>query len=108
MSNADMTVDIINVIRRYAVGASLLNHEDRIKQAVAKLKANHSFDPIELGWLKMIEANLLQENVLDESVFDKEVIFRNKGGFKRIDKDFKFQLRSLIAELNKYLYDDAA
>lgn len=106
-TNADMTVDIINVIRSYAVGAPLLNHEDRIKQAVAKLKANHNFDQIELGWLKMIEANLLQENVLDESVFDTEVIFRNKGGFKRIDKDFKFQLRALIKELNKYLYDDA-
>jgi len=50
----------------------------------------------------------LQENVLEESVFDNEVIFRNKGGFKRIDKDFKFQLRALIEELNKYLYDDAA
>ena len=107
-TNADMTVDIINVIRRYAIGATLLNHEDRIKQAVAKLKANHNFGPIELGWLKMIEANLLQENVLDESVFDTEVIFRNKGGFKRIDKDFNFQLRALIEELNKYLYDDAA
>ena len=107
-TNADMTVDIINVIRSYAIGAPLLNHEDRIKQAVAKLKANHNFDQIELGWLKMIEANLLQENVLDESVFDTEVIFRNKGGFKRIDKDFKFQLRALIKELNKYLYDDAA
>ena len=31
-----------------------------------------------------------------------------KGGFKRINKDFKFQLHALIAELNKYLYDDAA
>lgn len=107
-TNADMTVDIINVIRKYAVGAPLINHEDRIKQAVAKLKANHNFGAIELGWLKMIEANLLQENVLDESVFDTEVIFRNKGGFKRIDKDFKFQLKSLIAELNTYLYDDVA
>ena len=107
-TNADMTVDIINVIRKYAVGAPLINHDDRIKQAVAKLKANHNFGAIELGWLKMIEANLLQENVLDESVFDTEVIFRNKGGFKRIDKDFKFQLKSLIAELNTYLYDDVA
>ena len=82
--------------------------EDRIKKAVAKLKANHNFSPVELGWLNVIEANLLQENVLEESVFDNEVIFRNKGGFKRIDKDFKFQLRALIDELNKYLYEDAA
>lgn len=108
VTNADMTVDIINVIRKFAVGTPFMNHEDRIRQAVAKLKAAHSFGPIELGWLKMIEANLIQESVLEESMFDTEVIFRNKGGFKRIDKDFNFQLKSLINELNMYLYEDAA
>ncbi len=108
VTNADLTVDIISVIRTCAIGSPLLSHEERIKKAIAKLKANHSFTPVELGWLSVIEANLLQENVLEESVFDNEVIFRNKGGFKRIDKDFKFQLRALIAELNTYLYEDVA
>ena len=108
VTNADLTVDIISVIRTCAIGSPMQSHEDRIKKAIAKLKANHDFSPVELGWLNVIEANLLQENVLEESVFDNEVIFRNKGGFKRIDKDFKFQLRALIEELNKYLYDDAA
>ena len=32
-TNADMTVDIINIIRRYAVGSPLLNHEERIHRA---------------------------------------------------------------------------
>ena len=108
VTNADLTVDIISVIRTCAIGSPMQSHEDRIKKAVAKLKANHNFSPVELGWLNVIEANLLQENVLEDSVFDNEVIFRNKGGFKRIDKDFKFQLHALINELNKYLYEDAA
>ena len=48
------------------------------------------------------------ENTIDESIFDSEVIFRNKGGFKRIDKEFNFQLKALINELNIYLYEDIA
>lgn len=107
-TNADLALDIISVIRACANGSPIMSHEDRIKRAVQKLKAAHKFDPVELGWLNVIEANLIQENVLEESMFDREVIFRNKGGFKRIDKDFKFQLKSLISELNVYLYEDVA
>ena len=107
-TNADMTVDIISVIRSYAVGSPLLDHEERIHRAFQKLKAKHDFNPVEQHWLSVIEKNLLMENTIDESVFDTEVIFRNKGGFKRIDKDFSFQLHALIEELNTYLYEDAA
>ena len=108
VTNADMTVDIINIIRRYAVGSPLLSHEERIHGAFKKLRANHDFSVVEQNWLKMIESNLLQECTIDETVFDTEVIFRNKGGFKRIDKDFNFKLKSLIDELNVYLYEDVA
>ena len=107
-TNADMTVDIINVIRRYAVGSPLLNHEERIHRAFQKLKTNHTFNPVEQHWLTIIESNLMLENTIDESIFDTEVIFRNKGGFKRIDKEFNFQLKALINELNVYLYEDIA
>lgn len=108
VTNADLAIDIISVIRTCAIGSPILSHEDRIKRAVQKLKSAHNFGPVELGWLNVIEANLIQENILEESIFDSEVIFRNKGGFKRIDKDFKFQLKALINELNVYLYEDAA
>ena len=107
-TNADMTVDIINIIRRYAVGSPLLNHEERIHRAFQKLKTNHNFNPVEQHWLAIIESNLMVENTIDESIFDSEVIFRNKGGFKRIDKEFNFQLKALINELNIYLYEDIA
>lgn len=107
-TNADMTVDIINIIRRYAVGSPLLNHEERIHRAFQKLKTNHNFNPVEQHWLAIIESNLMVENTIDESIFDSEVIFRNKGGFKRIDKEFNIQLKALINELNIYLYEDIA
>ena len=106
--NEDMAADIINVIRSYAVGVPLLSHEERIKRAFQKLRQKHSFNPVELQWLLLIEKNLLVENTIDETVFDTEVNFRKKGGFKRIDKEFSFRLKELIDELNVYLYEDVA
>ena len=106
--NADYVADIISVIRSYAVGAPLLNHEERIKRAFQKLRQNHQFTPVEDHWLLMIESNLLVENTIDETIFDDVYIFKSKGGFKRIDKEFNFQLKALINELNIYLYEDVA
>lgn len=108
VNNVQMTVDIINLIRSYANGTPILNHEDRITMAFQKLRQNHQFTPVEDHWLLMIESNLLVENTIDETIFDDVYIFKSKGGFKRIDKEFNFQLKALINELNIYLYEDAA
>lgn len=106
-TNAELAFDIISVIRTCAIGVPIISHEERIKKAVQKLKSNHNFSLVEENWLKMIESNLLQENVLEKSIFDRVVIFRNKGGFKRINKDFNDKLEEIIDELNVYLYEVA-
>lgn len=108
VNNVQMTVDIINLIRSYANGTPILNHEDRITMAFQKLRQKHKFTPVENHWLMLIESNLLVENTIDETIFDEVYIFKSKGGFKRIDKEFNFQLKALINELNIYLYEDVA
>ncbi|MFI3213800.1 MAG: type I restriction-modification system endonuclease [Eubacteriales bacterium] len=105
MKNEDIVADIINLIRSVAVGAELMDHNARIQKAVAKLKKAHNFSKMELDWLSNIEKNLLIETVLNEETFNAG-IFRDKGGFKRIDKIFKNKLKEYIIELNEYLYDD--
>lgn len=105
MKNEDIVADVINLIRSVAVGAELMDHNERIQKAVAKLKKVHNFSKMELDWLSNIEKNLLIETVLNEETFNTG-IFRDKGGFKRIDKIFKNKLKEYIIELNEYLYDD--
>ena len=105
-SNQDMTADIISLIRRYALGTELLDHETRIKNAVARLRKAHDFTGPELTWLERIERYLLEENILTAETFDEDSRFQAQGGFARIDKIFRNRLRGLIAELNDYLYDD--
>lgn len=106
MTNAEIAADIISLIRRFAIGAQLLNKDDKISAAVAKLKAAHNFSTAELRWLDRIEKYLLNETVINRVTFDEATAFKSQGGFARIDKVFRGNLANVIDELNDYLYDD--
>ena len=107
LTNAEITADIISLIRRFALGAKLLGHEDKISRAVTRLKATHDFSSTELKWLERIEKFLRRESLINLAVFDETGShFKDAGGFKRIDKVFGGNLANILDELNRYLYDD--
>lgn len=105
LKNEEIVADIISLIRQQAIGSALLSHEERIKNAVEKLKKKHYFNKMELGWINRIEKNLLQETVLDKDTFETGS-FKTAGGFEKINKVFNNNLENIIEELNNYLYDD--
>lgn len=106
MTNQEMAADIISLIRRMALGSSLVSHDTRIRRAVQRLKDNHDFSLKELGWLNNIEKFLLNETVINMNTFNEAPQFKTRGGLKKINKDFNNQLESIVQELNDYLYDD--
>ena len=105
-TSEEIAADIITLIRRFAIGSSLMNHEERIQKAVARLKKAHTFSKQELSWLFRMEKYLLEETVLQVEVFDEDSRFKAQGGFDRLNKIFRHQLASIVTELNDYLYDD--
>lgn len=105
LKNEQITADIITFIRQQALGSSLISHEDRIKNAVNKLKKNHSFNKMELDWLNRIESYLMHESILDKETFETGA-FKTKGGYRVIDKIFQNKLDDIINEVNDYLYED--
>ena len=106
MTNAEITADIISLIRRYGIGSALISHEARIRKAVDKLKKVHHFSKQELNWISRMEKYLMEESVLNVAVFDEDGRFKAQGGFNKINKVFGNQLESIVLELNEYLYDD--
>ncbi len=106
MTNQEIAADIISLIRRYAVGSTLISHETRIKRAIDRLKTAHSFSQQELNWIARMEKYLMEESVLNANVFDEDGRFKAQGGFAKINKVFGNKLKSIILELNEYLYDD--
>ena len=106
LTNEEMAADIISLIRRYAIGSTLISHEARIRRAVDKLKKAHNFTKQELSWLSRMEKYLMEESVLNIKVFDEDSRFKSNGGFAKINKVFANKLESIVMELNEYLYDD--
>ena len=106
LTNEEMAADVISLIRRYAIGSTLISHEARIRRAVDKLKKAHKFSKQELSWIGRMEKYLMEESVLNVSVFDEDSRFKSAGGFAKIDKVFANQLENIVLELNEYLYDD--
>ena len=106
MTNEEIAADIITLIRRYAIGSTLISHEARIRRAVDKLKKAHQFSKQELNWIARMEKYLMEESVLNVTVFDEDGRFKAQGGCAKINKVFGNKLESIILELNEYLYDD--
>lgn len=106
MTNEEITADMISLIRRYAIGSTLISHEARIRKAVDRLKKAHSFSKQELNWISRMEKYLMEESVLNVSVFDEDGRFKAQGGFAKINKVFQNNLKNIVMELNEYLYDD--
>ena len=106
LTNEEMAADIISLIRRYAIGSTLISHDARIRRAVDKLKKAHNFTKQELSWISRMEKYLMEESVLNITVFDEDSRFMSNGGFTKINKVFANKLESIVLELNEYLYDD--
>lgn len=106
MTNEEIAADIISLIRRYAIGSTLISHEARIRRAVEKLKKAHTFNAIEQKWIGRMEKYLMEESVLNVGVFDEDTRFKGEGGFEKINRIFQNKLESIVLELNEYLYDD--
>lgn len=107
MTNQDITADIISFIRQQALGSTLESHEERIVNAVARVKLRHpELNAIQLKWLDRIQVQLLKETILNRETFESEA-FKNVGGFVKVDKAFGNKLLTFLDEINDELYEIA-
>ncbi|MCG8225656.1 type I restriction-modification system endonuclease [Tenacibaculum finnmarkense] len=103
VTNTEIVADIISHIRTSALGENLVSHQERITNAVTKLKTAHNWNQIQLKWLDKIEAQLQKESIITLDDLNKPP-FSIDGGLKRLDKVFKNETAQIINELNDYLY----
>ena len=93
--------DLINIIRHYANNSTLINKDERISNAIEKLKKLHNFSKKELSWIDRIAKRLKKDTVFNLFSLEEEPF---KGS--EIKKLFGDRLKDIIDELNIYLYDD--
>ena len=103
--NADITADIISFIRQQALGSALIDHEERIKNAMKKIKDLQKWNKVQKQWLDRIEKQLIKEYIIEKDSFNSGA-FETSGGFDRINKQFGGKLEELIEIINESLYDE--
>lgn len=103
--NEDIAADIIAFIRQEALGSPLMTHEERVRKAFDKLRKAHDFNAIQRRWLDRIESTMMQTPILDQAILN-EGAYSLEGGFNRIDQQFGGGLKSVLNELNDYMYED--
>lgn len=104
--NEEIAADIIGFIRQQALGDPLIDHEERIKNAMKKIYGMKAWPKVQRSWLERIEKQLLKESVLDpdpEQAFNVEP-FKSRGGYKQLNKIFDGELDSIVSRINSSLY----
>ncbi len=101
--NQDMAADIISFIRTLAMGTTLVSHEERIQNAINKVKKLKDWNKIQLKWIDRFEKQLLQEDIIKPEDLDLNP-FDEAGGFQRLDKIFENQLQLVLDIMNENLY----
>jgi type I restriction enzyme R subunit len=101
----DVAADIISYIRTLMVGNTLISKEDRIKNAMLKIRKMKSWNKFQLNWLDRIEKQMYAETIVRKEDFDKDP-FTEAGGFKRLDGIFENQLGDVLDKMNEYLYEN--
>lgn len=108
--NEEIAADIISFIRTMALDTDLIGHEQRIRNAVEKIKSlkampdgRQAWNKIQLKWIDRFEAQLLKETILTKEDLDKDP-FKQDGGYKRLNKIFENELDQVLNNLNENLY----
>ncbi|WP_079242483.1 type I restriction-modification system endonuclease [Chryseobacterium indologenes] len=102
VKNQDIAADIISYIRTLALDAVLVSHEDRIKNAINKVKAMKPWNKHQLKWIERFEKQILYEDIFDRDYINQT--FREDGGIPRIQKIFNNELEEMIGVLNEHLF----
>jgi type I restriction enzyme R subunit len=103
--NEDIAADIIAYIRTFALGSTLVSHEERIKKAMVKVQnLKTDWSKIQQKWLDRFEKQLLQESVLQKEDLDKAP-FSQDGGYTKLNKIFRNELDTILITMNEELYN---
>jgi type I restriction enzyme R subunit len=101
--NEDIAADIISYIRTMALDTDLISHEQRIENAINKLKMLKPWNAIQQKWINRFGEQLLKETVLSKADLDTKP-FSDDGGFTRLNKIFDNDLEHVLMVLNENLY----
>lgn len=104
--NEEITADIIAFIRSLALGNPLIPQEERIRRAMAKVRAMRQWTRPQQAWLERFEKQLVKESILHKEDLNQGIFKREGGGYQRLNKIFNEELDEVLEVINDNLYGE--
>ncbi|MFN8672767.1 MAG: type I restriction-modification system endonuclease [Candidatus Sericytochromatia bacterium] len=102
LRNENIMADIITFIKNAVNNEPVINHEDKVKLAINKIRHTRTLTPLQKTWLDKIENHLLKEDIIQKEDFEKGA-WKTNGGFSRFNKIFDEKLEDILDEINTTL-----
>lgn len=101
-SSQDIAATIIGHIRQAALGEPLIPFEERVKLALDKIYAQHSWSKLQKRWLERLAKQLVHEVVLDKNFVNH--LFSADGGTKKLNSLLDNQLDTILDQMSDALW----
>ncbi len=105
VKNEDIAASIIGFVRQAAIGSPLVPFSQRVRSAIQRVKAKGKFTDPQVKWLDRIALQIEKEIVVDRAALDDDP-FKEKGGFRFIDKRFDGKLLNVLQTINEEVWRD--
>ena len=92
--------DIISMVKHAARGEPLLSAEERVRRAMATVRAGRSFTPEQEKWLDLIANHLVENLAIDQEDFNLITFTREGASWGRVNRDFRGELEALLVQIN--------
>ncbi|MEZ6049288.1 MAG: type I restriction-modification system endonuclease [Planctomycetaceae bacterium] len=102
-TNQDIAATIIGYIRHVACDQPLVDHKDRVQQAMQQILTSRPWTEPQRNWLKRIGSQLEQEVIFDRDALDAGQ-FKQMGGYTRLNKVFKGELDAILGEIAEKMW----
>ncbi|MEM9943874.1 MAG: type I restriction-modification system endonuclease, partial [Planctomycetota bacterium] len=106
-TNQDIAASIIGFIRHIILNTPLENFGERVDRAMADVRSMSDWNEEQSRWLDRIEKQIRLETIVDRDALE-EGRFKDKGGFKMIDKAFGGRLQEVLHRIAASIWKTAA
>lgn len=105
--NQDIAARLIGHIRRAAIGNALLPFEQRVDNALERIKASNDWQPEQLVWLERLASSIKDTVILDDDTF-KTGNYKRRGGKAKLMAIFEDELPKILTRFNEHIWDEQA
>lgn len=105
--NEDIAATIIGYIRSSALGSPLVPYEQRVDNALQKIKSSQIWSKNQERWLDRLAKQIKANIILDDEAFSSSP-FKEQGGRERIETFFDGKLEDVLDDFSTYMWEQTA